>query len=1156
MKYSKKLLTMLLVMIMLIPSYAPNVSAAPEYYELTGSLTFVSHDSGSFERRYTVSGGSGAIAAVFGTASWASSNSYNFANNATTDYRAAFDGTRGSTTSNGTYFDGRGSDGYCGVEFHEPTLVARIGYLARSGQPVDRLNGAIFEGSDDNIAYEPLLTLNGASTSIFTYRTGADGLKVVKPYKFYRLRGHGSMNGNALNIQELKLFTYMNDEALMEAISVPQKTTSDITLPSQIDGHPVSWSTSDPSVMSSDGKLMNPDRIEDEYVILTAALTYDGTKMKKSFLIIIPAPPTPPDPEVLYKLNDSGMDNVTLHDSWLVNATQKDLDYCLSLDAEMLLYWYYTVAGVTPKTDSSYPNWERGPAGTPGGNAQNFRGFTLGRLMAALSQLYLSTKDDPVKNAAVLAQIKICINGLKECQDTLAASNPSIAGYVSSFPETRLDSLQDRGTNSDPLVPFWILDSMLTGICDVAKYVDDDPIGETAYTVAARFGEYLYKNRTSKWTAAQKATVQSVEYGGMNIALYMLYDLTGNPQDKFSAEQFDETSLFDPIANGQDVLSGKHANTQIPKFVGAMKRYAVMTRNPAYYAELTDKEKEELETRYLAAAKGFWTIVTENHSYITGGNSQGEHFREANSQGQYYTSDTTCETCNTYNMLRLTRELFKVTKDKKYADFYENTYTNAILSSQNPETGMFMYFQPMSYGFNKVFSPPDRFWCCVGTGMDSFSKLNDSLYFTEDNSVFVNLYYSSEYRYAAQNLKLSQQAKMPNSDKVSITIDSIDGNAVAAGTDVYFRVPDWCDGYPTVKINGSVVNPAIIGGYILAEDVEKGDAIELTFPMTVTLHELPNNKNVVAYKYGPTVLSCGQGTWNMAATSPNGILVLVAQRATEANGGISSITVNNGTVAEWKKNIANKLVRIEDSEDGRVQFKLQGTNRDETLIYSPHYMRYAERYGIYIPLLGTGEYVGVAQSISVSAQEIAVSMGQKKNITALVTFADGHQEDVTSLATYKSSKNDVCTVTNGVIEGVRPGVSLVTVSYSGVSGGTVSVSLLVTVTADPYFTGTDGENLTALTSMELNATLPYKNESVSNADLTMYVAVYSQAGQLMHITSVSESVDPNEMKLFKATLNLPDNIDGSYATQSCYAAIYLWGSDNYVPVIEKVTAFK
>ena len=861
---------------------------------------------------------------------------------------------------------------------------------------------------------------------------------VIKDFRIYT---------RALEADELQaIYEEYRDPAIMikddyNDLNLTDSTSKDLNLPSSgAGGSKITWKSFDESVMSSDGKITGSSL--EKTVILKAALSYGDLEMTKYFVVTVV-------PAVEYKLNDSGMENVKLNDAWLVNATQKDLDYCLWLDAERLLHWYYTVAGLTPKSESSYPNWERGPAGTTGGNAQNFRGFTLGRLMAALSQHYLSTKDDPVKNAAVLNQIKICINGLKACQDAIAASNPSIAGYVSSFPETRLNSLQTSGTNSDPLVPFWILDSMLTGICDIAKYVGDDPIGETAYTVAARFGEYLYRNRTSVWTATQRSTVLGVEYGGMNIALYMLYDLTGNPNDKFSAEQFDETSLFNPIANGQDVLSGRHANTQIPKFVGAMKRYAVMTRNPAYYAALTEKEKEELETVYLAAAKGFWEIVTKNHTYITGGNSQGEHFRNPNSQGQYYTSETTCETCNTYNMLRLTRELFKVTKDRKYADFYENTYTNAILSSQNPETGMLMYFQPMSYGFNKVFSPNDRFWCCVGTGLDSFSKLNDSLYFTDNDEVFVNLFYSSEFRYSAQNLKLSQQANMPNSDIVTVTIDSLNGNAVTVGTDVYFRVPDWCAGDPSIKINGNAVKPAIIGGYILVDDVKKGDAIELTFPMKVTLHQLPDNTRVVAYKYGPVVLSCGQGTYNMTATANNGILVLVAQRASDANGATSSITINDGTIAEWKKNISSNMMRIEDSEDGRVQFKLQGTNRDETLVYSPHYMRYAERYGLYIPLTGdVGEHVGVAQSISVSAQEITVNVGEKKDVAATVTFSDGVKEDVTNIASYTSSDTDVCTVADGIVKGVSPGIAVVTAKYSGVSGGTVSVSMLVTVSKE------------------------------------------------------------------------------------------------------------
>jgi DUF1680 family protein len=192
----------------------------------------------------------------------------------------------------------------------------------------------------------------------------------------------------------------------------------------------------------------------------------------------------------------------------------------------------------------------------------------------------------------------------------------------------------------------------------------------------------------------------------MNDALYELYKHTGNANHLSAANSFDEMTLFEPLYKGEDILNGKHANTTIPKIIGALNRYSVTG-----------------EEYYLQVAANFWEIVTENHTYITGGNSEWEHFGESKILDAERTN-CNCETCNTYNMLKLSRELFRVTGDTKYADYYENAFINAILSSQNPETGMTTYFQPMATGFFKVYSSPtEHFWCCTGSGMENFSKL-------------------------------------------------------------------------------------------------------------------------------------------------------------------------------------------------------------------------------------------------------------------------------------------------------------------------------------------------------------------------------------------------------------------------------------------------
>ena len=425
-------------------------------------------------------------------------------------------------------------------------------------------------------------------------------------------------------------------------------------------------------------------------------------------------------------------------------------------------------------------------------------------------------------------------------------------------------------------------------------------------------------------------------------ALYELYNLSGEEKYKETAEYFDETALFEELAAGNDVLSGKHANTTIPKLIGAAKRYQVLT-SERFADEVTAEDKENLDM-YLTAAENFWEIVTEDHSYVTGGNSQSEHFHDAGTQADY-ADNITCEICNTHNMLKLSRILFQITGDKKYMDYYENTYINAILASQNPDNGMMMYFQPMGAGYFKVYnSEYEDFWCCTGTGVENFTKLGDTIYLAMDGGVYVNMFFSS--RYNADGLDLTMDANIPNKDTVTITVEENENN-----TPVKVRRPDWAAGEITVTKNGEAVTPAEDGGYMVFEGLKKGDELTFTFPMVVKAYDLPDNTDMIAFKYGPVVLCCGLGTNDLDKEQGAGILV----RAPQADSTINTVVLIEGdkTVDEWKAEAAQNLIRIEDSEDGLVQFKLQGTDRDDELVYSPYYAMHTQRYGIYMTFANT-----------------------------------------------------------------------------------------------------------------------------------------------------------------------------------------------------------
>ena len=666
-----------------------------------------------------------------------------------------------------------------------------------------------------------------------------------------------------------------------------------------------------------------------------------------------------------------------IKDAFLLNAEQKNTQHLLSLEPLRFLAHFYTTAGLPRPLEAvpyeflnDEPTWERS-------ESHNFRGHMFGHYMSALALSYSASDDEKLKRL-LLDKITICIIELKKCQDTFALNHPSRAGYIGPFGDGRLDELDGMSggvglpTSGQVWVPWYNLHKVLAGLNAVYEHVTDNYIGKLALDVAVGFGKYFYNMRASQYTSQNRQQLLHIEYGGMNDAFYDLYRLTGDDRFKFCAECFDEVSLFDAIAEGRDVLPGKHANTQIPKFIGALKRYTTLLQ-----AEQKDLPK------YLLAAKNFFDIVLSGHTYITGGNSAREHFHQPNTLSENINRDDTHETCNGYNMLKLARELFKVTKDKKYADYYENVFINVILSSQNPETGAVTYFQPMGSGYNKLFGK-NRFWCCNGTGIESFAKLQDSIYFADDDNVFVNMYFSSEFIYAQNNLKLSQVANMPNSDVVTLKIDCISNEKISSGTKLCFRVPGWCAGNPTVKVNGVLVeNPDIFGGYIVISDFARDDEIQLTFPMEVAIDALNDNPNIVAFRYGPVVLSAAVGDWNMAAISPNGIMVLVAVRDSNAP---NMIEIADGVpVDEWKAKITQNLVRIEDSADGLIQFKLKGTNMDDKLIYTPHYRQYKQRYALYITL---ADEIYLATQALVSAETEAPL--NKEGSSAYLTAFDNH----------------------------------------------------------------------------------------------------------------------------------------------------------------------
>ena len=584
-------------------------------------------------------------------------------------------------------------------------------------------------------------------------------------------------------------------------------------------------------------------------------------------------------------LEEFSMQNVALLDAYEQNAFSKEVEYLKSLDADRLMRGFGDVSGVKINAEK-YGGWE----------TSAIQGHTLGHYLTAVSQAYATSGDKELKEIT-----DYMISVLGDCQ----LEN----GYVHAIPESHFDQIEN-GNTSGTWVPWYSMHKILAGLIDVYTYTENG----NALEIASKLGDWVYSH-TSKWTEETQKIVLNVEYGGMNDCLYNLYKYTKSENHLSAAHSFDEMTLFEPLYNNEDILNGKHANTTIPKIVGALNRYTVTG-----------------EEYYFQVAANFWEMVIQNHTYITGGNSEWEHFGEPKVLDAERTN-CNCETCNTYNMLKLTRELFKITGDKKYSDYYENTFINAILSSQNPQTGMTTYFQPMATGFFKVYSSStDHFWCCTGSGMENFSKLSDSIYFYGADSIFVNRYTSSKVVWEQKGLTITQNADLP---KVTFTTNG------SANAKIVLKVPDWCANKPSVTINGEETAVKVKDGFIsLERNWNDGDIIQYEMEMKVTVHPLPDNKNTVAFKYGPWVLSADMGQKEMN-TSTTGVNVTVPLwDATTSD----VLIVENDSVQKWLRNIDENLVRIDDT----LNFELKGTN--QKLIFSQHYKQHTNRYGIYFTL--------------------------------------------------------------------------------------------------------------------------------------------------------------------------------------------------------------
>ena len=517
--------------------------------------------------------------------------------------------------------------------------------------------------------------------------------------------------------------------------------------------------------------------------------------------------------------------DIRLLDGPFKQAMDRDAAYLLSLQPDRLLSGFRQEAGLKPKA-VKYGGWE----------SQGVAGHTLGHYLSACSRMYLDTG-----NPKFLDRVNYIVDELAACQQANGD------GYVAAIPNgKRIFAEVARGevrTRDFDLnggwVPWYTLHKELAGVIDASRFCGSAKALAVA-TNLANWAEAI----TTNLTEAQWQQMLVCEQGGMNEALANLYALTGNLRYLKLAEKFYHRAVMDPLAHGDDILDGLHSNMQIPKVIGAARLY-----------ELTGQE------RYEHIAKFFWDRVALHRSYAIGGNGDAEHFFPIKDFARHVDA-ATCETCCTYNMLKLSRHLFEWSPDAGIMDFYERALYNDILASQDPETGMFVYLMSLQPGGFKTYSTPqDSFWCCVGSGMENHARYSEAIYFHDDNSLYVNLFIPSELAWREKKLVLRQETRFPESDSTRLSFRCARPVKLA----LRIRWPSWAQPQLVVRVNGWKQK---IGGqpgsyFTLDREWHDGDRVEIRLPMKLHAEALPATTNLLAVLYGPIVLAGELGTSGM-----------------------------------------------------------------------------------------------------------------------------------------------------------------------------------------------------------------------------------------------------------------------------------------------------
>lgn len=647
---------------------------------------------------------------------------------------------------------------------------------------------------------------------------------------------------------------------------------------------------------------------------------------------------------------------VKLTDGIFKTSQDTGKEFILSLDVDRLLAPVAYSTGAVTDTSKYYGGWE----------AYNYRGYkgkgisghSLGHWMSAAADMYAVTGDEAVKEKLDYAVEKL--DEYQQIDGTGYIGGVEKSGLVSALNSTLKVSAFDL---NGYWVPWYSFHKIYQGLIDAYELTGN----ETALKVVRGFADWAI-DVTKDMSDDKFNEMLNCEYGGMNEVMAKLYDITGEKKYLDLAARFTQPDIIGPLSKGIDELEGKHANTQIPKVIGAAAVYEA------------DGKRED----YRKAAEFFYDTVVNHRSYVIGGNSNREHFGSLTDESL---GTETCETCNTYNMMKLTEYMYAWKHDAAYMDYYERALFNHILASQDPDTGMKTYFMATNQGHFKVYSTKENsFWCCVGSGMENPGRYTRNIYYKDGNEFYVNQFISSEVDWKEKGLKISQTTNYPYEDTSVIKIES--GSAEAA---LKIRIPSWIADDAQIRINdGETVRVSEAGYHTIERMWNAGDTVTVTLPMGLHVYTARDDSHKVSFMYGPVVLAGALGTESFPSSDivsdhtslDNHAAIRVPDIVVEDKALDSFITLADRNTLTFK-------MTFKPSADAE--------KREITLI--PYFDLHHERYSLYWMLYGEDEEIeknAFAQALDAATtdtvypgeQQPEIDHGMKSNKSNSGYFAD------------------------------------------------------------------------------------------------------------------------------------------------------------------------